>query len=124
MRGEPPVGSVMHTRRRAASVRRMSESFKSAVAMEREATATSTEPGSTPWAAQSSSQLMSLGVTDAMPRSASSPSKTPSMPREKSAATTRCPAAPSGIDSAPVPQPMSSTDSPGRMAASFRNRST
>ncbi len=71
----------MHTRRRAASVRRMSESSGRRWLWSARPR-TSAEPGSTPGAAQSSSQLMSLGVTDTMPRAASCPPRRPACLRE------------------------------------------
>ncbi len=118
------MASVTHTRRRAMSVRRKSDSRKSAVAMEREARATSVMPGRTPKAGQSSAQLMSLGNTVRTPRASSSACMTSSMPWEKSAATTLCPASPRGTAKAPVPHPMSNTVSPGRTSASRRNSVT
>ncbi len=85
--------------------------------MEREATATSVMPARTPKAGQSSSQLMSLGKTVRTPAASSRACIWSSMPWEKSAATTLCPASPRGTAKAPVPQPISNTVSPGRMAA-------
>ena len=124
VRGDEPVASVTHTRRRATSVRRSSESRRSAVATEREASATSTMPGRTPRLGQSSAQLICLGNTVRTPSRSSASRSWPSMPCEKSAATTLWPRLPNGTDSAPVPQPMSNTVSPSRMPASSRNRST
>ena len=122
VRGLEPVVSVMHTRRRAMSVRRSRLSRRLAVAMLREAVHTSTMPGRTPLAAQSSSQLSCMGKTVWTSVCLSVSNMRSSMPREKSAATTLWPASPSGTARAPVPHPMSNTVSLGWISASSMKR--